>query len=87
MDHKTKESSRQHGGNSGAYHRKVRHVEPAEEKTDHKNYNIVDTEECLDRCQVFLFVFGGRKQVQRRSWPAGRKETVADAADHSQDRS
>ena len=87
MDHKPEESAREHGCDTGADKRKVRHVQPPEDQADDQDQNIVDAEECLDRCQVFLFVFGGRKQVQRRSWPAGRKETVADAADHSQDRS
>ena len=81
MDHKSEECPGQHGDDTGADHGKVRHVEPPEDETDHKNYNIVDTEECLDRCQVFLFIFGGGKQVERRSGTARREQAVTDAAD------
>ena len=58
----------------------------AEDQTDHKDNEIIDTEECLDRCQVFLFVFGGGQKIQRRGRSAGSKEAVADPADHAEDR-
>ena len=87
VDHKSEECPGQHGDDTGADHRQVRHVEPAEEKTDQKNYYIVYTEECLDRCQVFLFALGGGKQVKRCSGTARREQAVTDAADDAQNSS
>ena len=86
VDHKPEKSSCEHCGNAGAHHRQVGHVEPSEEEADSKNYNIVYTEECLDGCQVFLFAFGGRQQVEGSGGAAGGEEPVADAADDAQDR-
>ena len=86
VDHKAEKCSGKHRDNAGAHHGEVRHIEPAEEETDHKDHNIVYAEECLDRCQVFLFAFCGGKQIKCRSGTAGGEEAVADAADHAQNR-
>ena len=86
VDHKAEKCSGKHRDNAGAHHGEVRHIEPAEEETDHKDHNIVYAEECLDSCQVFLFAFGGRQKVEGCGGTAGGEEPVADAADDAEDR-
>ena len=41
VDHKAEKCSGKHRDNAGAHHGEVRHIEPAEEETDHKDHNIV----------------------------------------------
>ena len=87
VDHKAKKCAGEHSDDAGSDHREIRHIETTEEETDKKNYEIVDTEECLDGCQVFLFTFCGRQQIESRGGSAGGEEAVADAADDAQNSS
>ena len=84
MDHEPEKGARDQSDCAGADERQVRDLQASEDQTDDQYKKIIDTEECLDGCQVFLFVFGGREQVQRRGRSAGGKETVAYAADDAQ---
>ena len=85
VDHEAEQSARKHGDDAGTYEREIRKHKTAKDETDHKDNKIVHTEECLDRSQVFLFVVGGRKQIERCGRSAGGKQPVADPADDSEE--
>ena len=86
VDHKAEERSREHCGDAGSDERKISDRKAPHDQTDHEDNKIIDKKECLDRSQVFLFIFGGGQQVQRCCRPAGGEEAVADPADHAEDR-
>ena len=84
VDHESEERPCNQANCAGPHERQVRHLESAKHQTDHQNHKIIDTEECLDGCQVFLFVIGGRKQIERRGRSAGGEKAIADTTDDAQ---
>ena len=87
MDYKSEQGARDQSRCPCAHHGQICQFQPSEDQADHQYHQIIETQECLDRGQVFLFSFRGGQKIQGSGRSAGCKQPVADAADDSQDRS
>jgi hypothetical protein len=84
MNQKPQKRSRNQSNRPGTDKGKIRKVKAAEKQADQHDKKIIDTEECLDRRQVFLFTFDGRQKIEGRSRTAGGKEAIKNSADYPQ---
>lgn len=87
MDRKTKKGSRDQSRSSRTDHGQICQFQPSEDQADPQYHQIIETQKCLDRGQVFFFSFCRGQKVQCCCRSAGGKQSVADPADDTQNRS